>query len=207
MYLAHLPGRGGRFAEKPFTSLHCLVDRLGENIHDKLHLPFAFYGHSMGALIAFELARELRRRDNVEPAQLFVSGRCAPHVIRSGPPKFNLADQQFVAEIRKLNGTPLELLENPQVADLFVPVLRADFQMVETYKCEPERPLSCPILAYGGFDDKNVSLEELQAWKEFTTGTFISRLFPGDHFFIHSAKDEFLEVLRVDMLRLLRNLA
>lgn len=201
--LVHVPGRGKRVNERPFTRLNCLVEAIADQICGELRYPFAFYGHSMGAMISFELARELRRRYGIEPTRLFLSGRPAPHLVRSGPMAFNLPHDDFIAILRELNGTPRELLDDPEFAELFLPALRADFEIVDTYEYRPEPRLSCPITVYGGLQDEVAPVAELLQWKELTLAAFRVRWFPGDHFFIHSADKSFLEALRLDISRTL----
>jgi medium-chain acyl-[acyl-carrier-protein] hydrolase len=197
--LVHVPGRGRRAKEPPFTRLNLLVDAIADHIGSELRHPFAFYGHSMGAMISFELARELRRRCGIEPVELFLSGRPAPHVVRSKPITFNLPDDELITILRKLNGTLHELLEDSEITEFFLPALRADFEIVDTYECRPEPRLSCPITVYGGLQDKIAPVADLLAWKELTLAAFKVRLFPGDHFFIHAANAEFLEAFRLDI--------
>jgi medium-chain acyl-[acyl-carrier-protein] hydrolase len=202
IYLVHLPGRGKRLHENPFTRLAILVDAIMQNMPDELlESPFAFYGHSMGALLSFEIARAVRRRYGIEPVRLIVSGRSAPHVAQSKAATHNLPHDEFIARIRELNGTPPELLECPDFNELFLPLLRADFELVHTYQYRPEQCLSCPITVYGGLEDKEVPEAGLRAWKEHTATEFNLRLFPGDHFFINAADTHFIETLRFDVCR------
>ncbi len=198
--LVHLPGRAKRLSEPPFTDLKPLIETIADALVASQHrVNYAFWGHSMGALISFELARELRRREQALPRALFVSGRGAPHYPVSDPPIFNLPEKEFVAELRRLNGTPGELLEDPESLKLFLPTTRADFQLVETYLYEHEAPLACAIYAYGGLQDADVSAESLSAWQEQTTLGFKARMFPGDHFFIHSSIGSLVNALRRDL--------
>jgi len=201
--LAHLPGRGARIGEPPFKQYKSLVNALADAIIPQLTPAFAFWGHSMGGLISFELARELRRRGQPGPLALFVSGRIAPQIVDPDPPTFNLPEQEFVAELRRLNGTPKELLDHPELKELFLPTIRADFELVDTYIYEPEAPLACAIHAYGGLQDTNVPVANLKAWQKQTSGVFKVRMFPGDHFFIHTSAD-LVHALRRDVLDLLR---
>jgi medium-chain acyl-[acyl-carrier-protein] hydrolase len=198
--LVHLPGRGKRLHEMPFKRLSLLVDAIVQNMPDELlEYPFALYGHSMGAILSFEIARAVRRRYGIEPIQLFLSGRSAPHVVQSKAATYSLPHDEFIAKLRELNGTPRELLENPEFTELFLPLLRADFELVYTYQYRPERCLSCPITVYGGLEDKEAPVADLHAWKEHTSAEFKVRLFPGDHFFINASSTHFLEVLRFDV--------
>ncbi len=200
--LAHLPGRASRVGEPPFKRYKPLVDALADAILPQLSSTFAFWGHSMGALISFELARELRRRGQPAPLALLLSGRGAPQIPDPDPPVFNLPDPEFIAELRRLNGTPKELLDSPELKEFFLPTIRADFELVETYEYAPEAPLACAIHAYGGLQDTNVPSASLKAWQEQTSGPFKVRMFPGDHFYIHTSTD-LLHALRRDVLDLL----
>src|SRR5579863_3172734 len=162
--LVHLPGRGKRFGQPAFTRMAPLVDAIADAIPPELQQPFAFYGHSMGATISFELARELRRRHAVEPIHLFLSGRRAPHIKDTDPPSYNLPHDEFLAELKRLNGTPKEFLENPEIAEVFLPLLRADFELIETYEYLAGERLTCPITVYGGLEDKDVPADYLRGW-------------------------------------------
>jgi len=197
--LVHLPGRGKRLGLPPFTQLKPLVEALADVIATCDHEPCAYWGHSMGALISFELARELRRRGKALPRALFVSGRAAPQFPVADPLMFNLPEKQFIAGLRRLNGTPPELLEDPETLRLFLPTIRADFQVVETYVYKPESSLPCAIYAYGGLEDPDVSADSLKGWQEQTSLKFKARMFPGDHFFIHSPDSSPMDVLRRDL--------
>lgn len=197
--LVHLPGRGKRLSEPPFKDLKPLVEVLADAMVPVHREPYAFWGHSMGALISFELARELRRRGHALPCALFVSGRGAPHVPRPQPPIFSLSEEEFIAELRRLHGTPEELLEDPETVKLFLPTTRADFQIVETYLYRPEDPLACAIYAYGGLQDADVPAESLSAWEKQTSSRFRARMLPGDHFFIHGSTLNLINVLHRDL--------
>lgn len=198
-----LPGRGKRISEPPFTSIQSLAKAIADAIFNSSLVPFVFFGHSMGALISFELARELRRRGSVGPQHLFLSGRRAPTAPDPDSPTFNLPHDEFIAELRRLNGTPPELLSIPEATELFLPLLRADFEMVDTYVYEDEEPLAYPITVYGGLGDESVSRDSLREWQKQTTATCKERMFPGDHFFIHNPKSELFTVLPMDVLKVL----
>jgi medium-chain acyl-[acyl-carrier-protein] hydrolase len=189
------PGRGNRIREAPLLRVSAIVEALAAEVVPYLDRPFAFFGHSLGALVAFELARRLRRERGVEPARLFVSGRRAPHVPGDEPVTHDLPATEFIAELRRLNGTPPEVLEHEELMELMIPLLRADFEVCETYKFEPGPPLTCPVTAFGGIEDRDVTREYIAAWREHTTGPFLMRMLPGDHFFIHSAEATLLQVV------------
>ncbi|KJH70640.1 thioesterase II family protein [Aliterella atlantica] len=190
-----LPGRGKQMKLPPFNKLEPLVEAIASNIYPYLDKPFAFFGHSMGGLISFELARLLRKKYAIAPAQLFISGRHAPQIPNSKSPIHNLPEPAFIEELRHLNGTPKEVLENVELMQLFVPILRADFAVLETYIYTLEPPLDCPITVFGGLQDSEVDCNQLQAWQEQTKTDFNLHMFSGDHFFLHSAQDILLEKL------------
>ncbi len=192
---AHLPGRERRLMEKPYASAQSLVAAAAEAIIPHLDLPFAFFGHSMGAIISFELARHLRQRHLPAPIHLFLSGRGAPQPGIRDTVTYNLPAKEFAAELRRLNGTPREVLENPELMELMIPLLRADFELCQTYDYTPEPALDCPITAFGGLSDRDVTAEMSGAWQQHTTRSFRLCMLPGDHFFVHSAQAQILTVI------------
>jgi surfactin synthase thioesterase subunit len=169
---AQLPGRGPRLQEPSFVSLPDLVTALRTAITPLLDRPFAFFGHSMGAVIAFELARSVRRGLACEPEVLCVSGWRAPQVPSDKPPSYNLPNDEFIAELQQMAGTPREVLQHTELMELVTPVLRADFQLIQTYHFEAGPPLACPIGAYGGLDDNEAPRELLSMWRSQTTSRF-----------------------------------
>jgi len=192
---AQLPGRGSRFKERPFTQMGRMTEAVGEGILPLLNKPFAFFGHSMGAMLSFELARWLRRTRGVEPSHLFVSGRRAPHIPGAEEATYDLPEEEFIEETARLNGTPAEVLENRELMTMMIPILRADFEVCQTYGYAPEPPLSCPITAFCGLQDDEEDSEVMKPWREQTTGAFSLRLVAGDHFFIHTAEEQILRVI------------
>ncbi|MEM7481854.1 MAG: thioesterase domain-containing protein [Acidobacteriota bacterium] len=182
-----LPGRENRIQEIPFDALDPLVESFAESHRDWFRdLPFAFFGHSMGSLIAFELARWLRREGLPAPRHLFMSAHRAPHQPLREPPIYALPDAEFRNRLRRLNGTPEAVLQHPELMELLEPLLRADFAVNERYECRSEPPLDIPLTAYGGVEDPDVEAADLKAWGQHTTGPFQTRLFPGDHFFLQT---------------------
>ncbi len=190
----HLPGREARMGEAPIRDLTRLVGDLAEVIEPCLDRPLAFFGHSIGALIAFELAREIRRRYGATPVHLFVSGCPAPH-LPDPDPLHDLPEDDFLERMRRFNGTPREVLEHPEMMQLMLPALRADFSLRDTYAHAAEHPLSCPISALGGMRDDCVGTEQMDPWREHTSGTFQLWLFQGDHFFLRTAQAAVVECL------------
>jgi medium-chain acyl-[acyl-carrier-protein] hydrolase len=179
-----LPGRGTRLTEPPFTKLSCLIEALTRALDPLLDKPFAFFGHSLGALIGFELARQIRRQYGAHPVRLFVSAGRAPQIPHRAPPIHTLPDNQFLAELRRLNGTPRELLDHEELIEVMLPILRADFALYETYLYSTEPPMNCPICTFGGLQDRRVSASDLEAWRSQTSASFSLRMFPGGHFFL-----------------------
>ena len=194
------PGRGSRMTEQPVINLSDLIAAAAPALGSYLELPFAFFGHSMGALIAFELARHLRRAGGEGPTHLFLSGCRAPQ--RACAITYNLPEPEFLAEIRRLNGTPPEVLEQPELLAFMLPLLRADFAVVQTYEYAEEPPLACPLTVFGGLQDEDVSVESLEAWREHTSAAFSLRMLPGDHFFLHSSQGPLLEVISRELRQL-----
>ncbi|MBE9170818.1 thioesterase [Pleurocapsales cyanobacterium LEGE 06147] len=197
-----LPGRGMRLREAPFTQLVPLVEAIAESLLPYLDKPFAFFGHSMGALVSFEVARYLCWVCADSPAYLFVSGRRAPQLPDPDPPIHALPEAEFIEELRRLNGTPETVLANDELMQLLLPVLRADFAVLETYTYQPEPPLSCPLAALGGLQDPDVSGEMLKAWQEQTSTDFSLQMFPGDHFFLHTAQPLLWQFLNQTLSRI-----
>jgi medium-chain acyl-[acyl-carrier-protein] hydrolase len=190
-----LPGRGTRFKEPAITSLFDLIGAITEPLRERLSGPFAFFGHSMGAAISFELARHLRTRFGLSPAHLFLSARPGPRLPETRGPTYNLPEAEFLGEIRRLNGTPAEVIESPEVMRILSPILRADFQVNQTYRYEPGEPLSCPITVFGGLDDDHVPRESLFAWREETSAVFNLQMLPGGHFFLRTSESLLLRLL------------
>ncbi len=198
---AQLPGRGHRIREDGYTNVPALTKALAEGIRPLLNQPFAFFGHSMGAILAFELTRELRRTTNSQPVHLFASGRVAPQVPRLTPITYNLPEAEFIERVREMNGTPKEVLEHPELMEMMMPLLRADFEVVETYTYEPDAPLDCPITVLGGLQDLEVPRESLEAWREQTTAAFSLRILQGDHFFVNTAQTFIYRILTDELYK------
>jgi medium-chain acyl-[acyl-carrier-protein] hydrolase len=201
-----LPGRGMRLSEPPFTKLEPLIESLTPVLRSFLDKPFALFGHSMGGLICFELARALRLRFGLEPAGVFLAGRQAPPIQDRTAARYDLPEPEFIEQLRDLNGTPPEILEQPELMRLLVPLLRAEFELCQTYVYEPGPPLDCPISVFGGLEDGEVSHEELESWRPYTTGAFSLRMLPGDHFFIRTSQSQLLEMVSEDLRQLLKKL-
>ncbi len=185
-----LPGRGLRFGEPFVERWEPLIEGLVEALDPLLDKPFALYGHSVGAFLAFELARALSRDKGLRPAAMTVSGCGAPHRPAPGPLVHQLPDDELSQKLKALNGTPAEILESPELWQLMLPIVRADYTVHETYVCAPGEKLACPLTACCGERDPLVSRERLEAWAELAAGSFRTRWFDGDHFFLHEKEAE-----------------
>ena len=190
-----LPGREARLMEKPYSAMPELVEKLDEMLTPYLDMPFAFFGHSNGAIMSFEMARRFRRQGRTLPLHLFLSGRPAAHLPSRHPVIHHLPEPEFIDQLRRLEGTPEEVLNNKEIMQLLIPLLRADFSLAETYQYQEEPPLEIPFSAYGGATDKDVNEDEVAAWGVQTSGPFHLRMFPGGHFFINENRAQVLAEL------------
>ncbi len=190
-----LPGRENRLTESSFTRLKSLIQTLTPLISPYLDLPFAFFGHSLGALLSFELARELRRQNLPCPRHLFVSSRPAPQIPDLERPIHSLPEPKFIEALGRLKGTPKEVLQDSELMQLYLPALRADFAMLATYFYVKEAPLDCPISAFGGLEDDKVNRQALEAWQDQTSSEFSLKILAGDHFFLHLSQKELLPAM------------
>lgn len=202
-----LPGREARMAEPAIDRMEPLVEALSDALRPFDEEPFALFGHSNGALVAFELARRLRREGRYGPVHLFASGRRAPDVPSPRPPVAHLPDDEFLADLREMGGTPAEVLAHPELMRILLPLLRADVRVNETYVFTEEEPLACPVTAYGGLLDPKASREDVEAWRRHTAGAFTVRFFPGDHFFVFTQRDLVLRTLATDLHEIFRRAA
>lgn len=186
---AQLPGRGTRYREPSVTHFPTLVELLAQHIEPLLDVPFAFFGHSLGALVAFELARALRNRNAPVPVLLIVAARSAPH-LRTVSPLYQLPSELFLEAIQNRYGAFDDEIKNqPEVLKWFEPILRADFTLFDTYVYSDRPPLDCPIVAYGGSTDHMTAGSDLQAWERHTSKEFSARLLPGSHFFFEKSAE------------------
>jgi surfactin synthase thioesterase subunit len=180
-----LPGREERLSETPVTRVPLLVASVAEALTPHLDLPYVLFGHSLGALLAFELARELRRRELPGPKHLFVSAARAPHLSPREHAIHDLPETEFIAELcRRYGSMPTAVLQSAELMALLLPILRADLALLETYQHGVEPPLACPIGALTGTEDPHVRREEVAAWREHTAGGFTLQLLPGGHLYL-----------------------
>ncbi|MEV6410724.1 alpha/beta fold hydrolase [Kribbella sp. NPDC051718] len=190
-----LPGRERRHTEPCITSITEISHQLVQPTIDFAgDVPYVFLGHSMGALIAYELCHQLRQVAN-PPALLAVTGAAAAHLPRRRPDVSRLPDQELRTHITTLNGTPAELLADKSWMDVLLPVMRADFGACETYRHVSRPPLDLPLIAFGGTDDPLATADEVERWGDLSTGRTVIRLLDGDHFFLFQHVEEIVETV------------
>ena len=193
------PGRERRFVEPALGTVTDMADSLLPALLPGLDPPFALFGHSLGAMLAFETARRLSAAGRA-PIHLMVSAARAPHQPMHSVSYHRLPDTEFLPAVSKLGGTPDELTANAELAALMLPTLRADFMAAETYAQQPDLPLPCPITAFGGTDDPVVSSARLDAWADHAGAGFRKHELPGNHFFIATARSALLELIERELI-------
>ena len=193
VWAIQLPGRDGRLHEPIPEALPALACAVAEGLGPQLDVPFACFGHSMGALHAFEFARALRRHGRAGPRHLFVSARRAPQLPRSESPLHALPEEDFIERLRqRYNSIPAAILAEPELLKLLLPIVRADFKMIELYQYLEDEPLDCPITAFGGTHDPWAQHNDLAAWQAQTRGSFEMQVFAGGHFYLQDKQAELL---------------
>lgn len=190
-----LPGRGARLHHQPLDDADAVVDDLLPTVLPQTGLPFALFGYSYGALLAFELARRLEYQYGAVARRLFVAAMRGPSWPPAGPSRSALPDRELDSYLHGLGGTPAEALANDALMGLIRPILRADLRAVERYIRRPLPRLSCPVTAVGGSGDASVSHAALRAWGGCTDGEFTVHILRGGHFFLHEARAELLQII------------
>jgi surfactin synthase thioesterase subunit len=200
MRLVQLPGREARWREPALMSIGEIAPAVTEALLPQLAEPFVFYGHSLGGLIAFEVTRLLRRRGGPMPRHMFIGAHRAPHLPNPHPPIRHLADAEFIDQIRRrYDGIPQAVLDNPELLELMLPCLRADFHAYETYDYVEDSPLPCPMSVFGGEKDTYVTATEVAGWREQTSAAFRLRMTNGNHFFLQTHRPAILAGIREDL--------
>jgi medium-chain acyl-[acyl-carrier-protein] hydrolase len=194
-----LPGRESRLDEPPFRHIADLIDPLCAALEPRLNRPYALFGHSMGAVVAYEAARRFSRAGMAGPSCLIVSGSRAPGIAGNRRRLHALPDDEFVFEVARLNGIPPEVLDEPELLRMLLPAFRADYELVETYQPLPGSRLDCPVFAYMSTSDPEVEYTQVLAWREVTTGEFTMRVFRGDHFYLKAGRPDVLNAVREDL--------
>jgi surfactin synthase thioesterase subunit len=206
--LIQLPGREGRIGETAYTRLGPLIESTAAAITPLLTVPFAFFGHSMGALIAFELTRYLRRRGVPAPAHLFVSAARAPDHEHDEPSLAGLSDDDFIQEVQcRYQSLPEAVLADGELMALVLPTMRRDFELLDAYAYGHDEPLACPITCFGGAADRSVTEAHLAAWRTQTTGAFAVSMCPGHHLYLSEAAPLVVKTITLALQTHLRSTA
>jgi surfactin synthase thioesterase subunit len=192
------PGRESRIGEPAHRRMAALIDDLGPSIAPLLDRPFAFYGHSMGALVAFELTRWLRATCGASPSRLFLAAFRAPQLPNPHIKIYHLPDEVLKAVLRT-DGTPQRILDNDELMKAMLPTLRADFELCDTYRYETDKPLDCPLTIFAGQDDERVNPSDLDGWMTHTSSAYRFVMVPGGHFFLHSAQSTLIDSISLDL--------
>jgi medium-chain acyl-[acyl-carrier-protein] hydrolase len=203
MWGVELPGRGARFRETPWTSIQTYAHAIASELMGLDDTPFAFFGHSMGAFLSFEVARQMEQQGFTMPVHVYVSGAGAPHLQPLSEPIYALPDIEFAERIREFDGCPPELFVEPELLELVLPILRADFCACDTYVYHDGDPLRTAITAFGGLDDPETTLDRLVAWRQHSTGQFSVHRLEGGHFFLQSSEAEFLALFNRELRALI----
>lgn len=193
-------GHGSRLGEPLLDGIEQVAQPVADAIAAGPSMPYALLGHSMGSLVAFEACHQLATRHAMMPRLLIACGHRAPRTPRTTPQMHKAPHAEFIAHLRELGATPPEVFNSPDLLDLILPVLRADFRACETYTPRGRTRLHVNIAAYGGLGDTDTSREALLAWEQETTGECVVRMFPGGHFFINDCADRVLAMLERDLL-------
>lgn len=191
-----LPGRGSRFHEAPLTEWAPVIEQLVETLADYDDLPYAFFGHSLGGLLAFELARTCTAYGLPLPRHLFISATNAPRSVPDRPDVTRMDDDALIARLRYYNGTPTEVIQNRELMELLLPVIRADLTLLQNYRYRTRSLLPIPLSIMAGSDDSHLVQQDFPAWSNETTGPFRQHTFSGDHFYIQSERNAVLALLR-----------
>jgi medium-chain acyl-[acyl-carrier-protein] hydrolase len=202
-----LPGREDRRAEAPLRRLPAAMSDVCADLRPFWDQPYVLFGHSMGALLAFEAARALRAVGDPAPQQLLCSACRSPEAVRTETSVYRLPDAEFIRHLRVLGGIPEPVLRDPEMMELFLPILRADFELLQTYEFRSQPPLRCPITVFGGTQDTEAPPHILDAWRHHTTGPFDRIEFASGHFFIQTERSTFLRRLSEILERLMDTMA
>jgi medium-chain acyl-[acyl-carrier-protein] hydrolase len=201
-----LPGREDRIKEQAFTRITQLATAIAGELRHFIQIPFGFFGHSMGATLAFEVSHSLTTLE-CRPPTILIAGACpAPHVRRQLSTMSTLPRNELLEVLERKRGSSAEVLANQEFIDMILPVLRADLEAVETYCYTDRPPLPCPIVAIGGLSDHEVSADLLDAWREQSTGNFVRLAVAGGHLFVLTQPNETMQVVLQHLRRYLNAL-
>lgn len=181
----HMPGREGRFKEPAISELPAAVDALYAGLKPIFDEPFALFGHSMGALLAFELSRRVHAERGVWPIHLFLSARRPPHLGPIHPNFHSLPMGSFVSHVQGwYDAFPQMVLDRPGLLEPFMPTLRADMRLLETYEWQQGPPMACPVTVFGGLHDRAVPVGSLKGWQQHSSEPVKVKVFSGRHFYL-----------------------
>ena len=195
VYPLQLPGREHRITERPYRDMTQLVGDIAEEVQPLVRKKCIFFGHSMGAKIAFEVAKKVKKDTSLELCHFIVSACRAPHIKEPNPIHF-LPEQAFVDSLQRFGGTPEEIINNGALMKFFLPMLQADFEIDETYVSAPDIKLQCPITAFGGTEDREATKEDIEPWHNYTDDDFTIKMFSCGHFFIKTLETLVLQELK-----------
>lgn len=193
--VVQIPGSGGRLKEPGFTKMPELIEALTAQIQSLMNVPYVFFGHSLGALIAFETCRALSRSGARSCDHLIVAGFRAPQIPRQTPLTYTLSDELFLEKMKTSRMTPPVIFSRPGLVNLFLPPMKRNCELGETYRYDGGSALEVPVTALSGANDDSVTREEVDAWREITSGPATFRELSGDHFFIHDHVDDMTALL------------
>jgi surfactin synthase thioesterase subunit len=197
-----LSGRGRRFEEPFYNNIEEAVSDLYQSIQDQLdNAPYVFFGHSMGSLLVYELIFKIRENKRREPLHTFISGKNPPHITENNRKLHKLPDREFMEEIIKLGGTPNEILKEPELLSLVIPILKADYKLLETYQWTPKNDnINCGLTVFGGTEDADVNIKDLAEWRQYTSREFNLYQFGGGHFFINEKTADIVEIINQTLI-------
>ncbi|MEM7259367.1 MAG: alpha/beta fold hydrolase, partial [Pseudomonadota bacterium] len=188
--IVQMPGREERLGEPLIDNMARMAESIALSLGDYTDRPYAFFGHSMGAMVAYEVARLLRKHSAALPAHLFLSARAAPHLQDHSEPLRHLDSEQFINRVHELYGAvPDAIRQSVELQQVFLPILRADVALLETHIYAEEKPLQCPITVIGGDSDPAITANMLAGWQQLTSAAFAQTEFAGGHFYLHSQRD------------------
>jgi medium-chain acyl-[acyl-carrier-protein] hydrolase len=187
------PGHGNRIGDRLRYHVDDLIESILPDVTTRLDIPYAFFGHSLGALVGYEISKKLPTQGSL--VHVFVSAHRAPQIPDPNPTLHNLDDLTFLDRIVKLGGMEKELIQSKELVEIILPILKADFTICENYQFQDKYILDCPVSVFGGLEDLYISRNDLLAWKELTSRAFSLRMFPGDHFFIRKSQYYILQVI------------
>jgi surfactin synthase thioesterase subunit len=198
--IIQLPGREGRLRETPLSNVDAMADAAYEALRREIDRPFVFYGHSLGSLVAFEVARRLRAAGGPLPEHVFVAAHRAPHLRNRHSEMHRLDDGAFITELRRrYDAVPQAVLDTPELLSLLLPALRADITAYETYQHVPDGALPCPISAFAGDADRFVRPADVACWRDHTSARFRMRILPAGHLFVQTRRDGVIAAIRADV--------